>query len=269
MIYRELEGGHLIGLEHEGAFLLICKQVLPSGLLGLILGGMIFATASSVTTTLNMSAAVFTNDIINRFKQHTSEGYLIKVARAATIVLGLLTVGVAFLVPRLGGIVEVVLSVGAITGAPLFAPPIWSLFSKRQTRSSIITATIIGLGINCFFKFLSPVLLNFSLDRAWEMAVGVLTPLVILTISELLLPPKGEIAPVPEEAGNIHVAASGNFLFLKVLGTALIITGLFITIIGVLTTGARVIVMTTGMIVVLPGIWFLVRYRASQRVNSR
>ena len=41
----------------------MCKQVLPIGLLGLILGAMIFATASSVNTTLNLSASVITNDI--------------------------------------------------------------------------------------------------------------------------------------------------------------------------------------------------------------
>ena len=41
MIYRVLNPS-LVGLENEGAYLLMCKQVLPMGLLGLILGGMIF-----------------------------------------------------------------------------------------------------------------------------------------------------------------------------------------------------------------------------------
>ena len=45
MIYRVLNPD-LQGLEAEGAYLMICKQVLPVGVLGLMLGGMIFATAS-------------------------------------------------------------------------------------------------------------------------------------------------------------------------------------------------------------------------------
>ena len=58
MIYRVLNN-NLSGLENEGAYLLMCQEVLPTGMLGLMLGGMIFATASSVNTTLNLSAAVF------------------------------------------------------------------------------------------------------------------------------------------------------------------------------------------------------------------
>ncbi|MCB0689883.1 MAG: sodium transporter, partial [Saprospiraceae bacterium] len=50
MIYKILQPD-LIDLANEGAFLLMCKQVLPTGLLGLMLAGMLFATASSVNTT--------------------------------------------------------------------------------------------------------------------------------------------------------------------------------------------------------------------------
>ena len=60
MIYRVFEPG-LSGLENENAYLLMCKQTMPAGMLGLMLGGMIFATASSLNATLNISAGVFTN----------------------------------------------------------------------------------------------------------------------------------------------------------------------------------------------------------------
>ena len=178
MIYRATDG-NLVGLENEGAFMLMCKEVLPTGMLGLMLGGMIFATASSVNTTLNMQAAVFTNDIFKPLKKRSAKN-LMRVARISTIVFGLITICVALMVPRFGGIVEVVLSVGAITGAPLFAPPIWALFSKRQTSNSILITTLLSLGINLFFKFVSPWLFDFELNRAEEMLVGVLMPLLIL-----------------------------------------------------------------------------------------
>ena len=35
MIFRELEGGNLQGLDNEGAFLLMCKRVLPHWFIGL------------------------------------------------------------------------------------------------------------------------------------------------------------------------------------------------------------------------------------------
>lgn len=263
MIFRELEGGNLAGLDNEGAFFLICKKVLPTGMLGLMLGGMIFATASSVTTTLNMSAAVFTNDIVRKFKSTISDRNLMRTARISTVVLGLLTIGVALLVPRLGGIVEVVLSVGAITGAPLFAPPIWALFSKRQTSFSIISSTLLGLGINCFFKFLSPLLLDFSLDRAEEMLVGVMVPLGILGIFEILLPSRktqtaatGQVEPTTESHSN-----SQNILALKVMGITLISTGLLIIGLGIFTPTSQIIVIFTGLVVTTLGLLLLRKYK--------
>jgi SSS family transporter len=254
MIYRALEGGNLIGLENEGAFLLMCKRVLPTGLLGLMLGGMIFATASSVTTTLNMSAAVFTNDILKKFKSSISDKSLMYVARGSTIVMGLITIVVALLVPKLGGIVEVVLSVGALTGAPLFAPPIWALFSSRQTTSSIITTTLVGLAINCFFKFASPPILGLSLDRAQEMLVGVLVPVLMLGLFELVLPKKPALDVAAKSEEHFLNTSPQNLLALKVMGITLILTGLLIILLGVLAHQARGMVMVTGAVIAVIGI---------------
>jgi SSS family transporter len=257
MIYRTLNG-QLEGLENEGAFLLICKEVLPQGLLGLMLGGMIFATASSVNTTLNMSAAVFTNDIFKKIKKMSSPVILMRVARLSTIVFGLITIAVALMVPRFGGIVEVVLSVGAITGAPLFAPPIWALFSRYQNAKSIIYVTLVSLAINVFFKFFSPTLFNFSLDRAQEMLVGVMGPLVLLTLAELFLRLKSHQPPATykpsEEIFNVANEKQENGYALKVLGLAMALTGLIIAILGLASGHAKHIVTPLGAILLSVGI---------------
>lgn len=69
-------------------------------MLGLMLGGMIFATSSSVNTTLNISAGgVLTNDLYRHFRPNADNDQLVKVGRTATIALGILTIIVALLVP--------------------------------------------------------------------------------------------------------------------------------------------------------------------------
>lgn len=103
MVYRSINP-ELSGLADEGAYLLMCKQVLPQGLLGLMLGGMIFATASSLNGTLNISAGVFTNDIYRRLFPSHSERKLMKVARFSTIGFGLLAIVIALLIPYMGGL---------------------------------------------------------------------------------------------------------------------------------------------------------------------
>lgn len=143
MIYRVYNPG-LEGLEAENAYLLMCKEAMPSGLLGLMLGGMIFATASSLNATLNISAGVFTNDIFKRLSPSTSEKGLMRIARWSTIGFGVLAIVVALLIPLMGGIVNVVISVAALTGVPLYLPLIWSLFSRNLNGRVILTTTVVS-----------------------------------------------------------------------------------------------------------------------------
>ncbi|UMB62105.1 Na+:solute symporter [Lutibacter sp. A80] len=183
MIYRVLNP-NLDGLASEGAYLLMCKEVLPVGMLGLMLGGMIFATSSSVNTTLNISAGVLTNDVYKHFRPKVTTQQLIKVAKLSTVILGLITIVVALLVPFLGGVVEFVLSLAAITGGAMFLPPLWAMFSSRQTGKTSLFVTIIALIINSFFKFITPELYNFTLSRTLEMSFGVGIPILLLALTE-------------------------------------------------------------------------------------
>src|SRR3546814_14411149 len=103
---------------------------------------------------------------------------------SSDLVFGIVTILAALLVPLAGGIVEVVLSIGALTGVPLYGPPIWALFSRRQTAFSIYFSTVASLFVNLFFKFVSPALLDISLARTGEMLLGVSLPLILLAFFE-------------------------------------------------------------------------------------
>lgn len=263
MIYRSLHP-ELQGMENEGAYLLMCKEVLPVGMLGLMLGGMLFATASSVNTTLNMSAAVFTNDLYASLFKKASSIQLMRVARISTVVFGLITIGVALLVPSAGGIVEVVISFGAITGVPLFGPPIWALFSQRQTVFSIAGTTLLSLSINLFFKLISPNLLGISLDRAEEMLLGTLVPIGLLAAFELYqyttrqsgVPflVSDKVASIESMPAEPEDSGDQNRFALKVMGVALSFTGLLISVLGFLAIEDTAIVLIIGLLVMGAGI---------------
>ncbi len=260
MIYRVINP-ELAGLEDEGAYLLICKTVLPVGMLGLMLGGMIFATASSVNTTLNLSAAVLTNDLYKVFRPNATNKQTMSVARWSTVLFGLGTIGVALLVPLAGGIVEVVLSVGAVTGCSLYGPPIWALFSKRHTGKSIFACTIWGLGINVFFKFLSPMLFGIGLNRAQEMLAGALIPFALLAGYELWAASKNRVSEeflrfnaittAGATIAEMNASSTQNIFGMKVLATTLFFVGLLILGIGLTSGEAKVLVSVMGVLVIL------------------
>lgn len=194
MIYQSINPG-LTGLDTENAYLMVCKQVLPAGLMGLILTGMYFSTSASANTALNVVSAVFTNDIYKgTINPEASDKKLMKVARLSSWFFGIGMIVIALFVPYIGGIVEFTLSVGALTGGPLLAPPIWALFSKRITGKATIYITIFSLGINLIFKILFPLMIDFKLSRANEMLLGVVLPCILLLGYEMYATYKGWIS---------------------------------------------------------------------------
>lgn len=257
MIYRVYNPG-LEGLEAENAYLLMCKEAMPSGLLGLMLGGMIFATASSLNATLNISAGVFTNDIFKRLSPSTSEKGLMRIARWSTIGFGVLAIVVALLIPLMGGIVNVVISVAALTGVPLYLPLIWSLFSRNLNGRVILTTTVVSLAINALFKFVTPIM-GFSLDRAEEMLVGVLVPALLLAGYEIYhrVCRSGELVPMIEKAPAAAVeeeGAANNRFSVMVIGIGAILAGLFIAVLGALADEHKMIPLGMGLLLLAIGI---------------
>lgn len=266
MIYRVLNP-ELLGLADEGAYLLMCKEVLPLGMLGLMLGGMVFATSSSVNTTLNISAGVLSNDIYKHFKPRSSGDKLVKVGRISTIGLGIITIGIALLVPYMGGIVEVVMSLAAITGGAMFLPPLWALFSRYQTGNSVLGTTIISLVVNAFFKFIAPPFFDLTLSRSEEMCLGVFTPVFLLFLFEIyahhstrnisqyinykkLVKQKSKTS-LKEQNDN------GNAHGTKVIGIGVTLTGLLIFLLSFIASNEAILVSVMGILVLLLGIYVI------------
>lgn len=251
MIYRVLNPG-LEGLEAEGAYLMICKQVLPVGVLGLMIGGMIFATASSVNTSLNLAAAVLTNDIFKPLRPNSSDKTLMNVARISTVLFGIGTIGVAFLVPFAGGIVEVVLSIAAVTGGALYGPAIWSLFSKKQNGKTILGVTLISLSVNLFFKFLTPAAFQFSLNRTEELLLGVGIPFLLLLLVEVF----GKVQASAEEAVSQEVTVeqlkeeiAQNDFGIKVLGLSLVSVGSLFGVLSIWAVESAFYLLVLGVLI--------------------
>ena len=269
MIYR-VYNPSLSGLENEGAYLLMCKEAMPDGLLGLMLGGMIFATASSLNATLNISAGVVTNDIFKRVRPDASEKTLMNVARISTWGFGIMAIIVALLIRSMGGIVNAVISVPPLTGLPVYLPVIWSLFSKRQTARTILSATFISLAINLIFKFVTPHF-GLALDRTWEMIVGTAVPVILLAGIEVVLKAKEFIAPEymayisgrnvrmrQENAGDTEESKRTDRFTQKVLGIGLGLSGVLITVLGFIAEENIVVPVAVGLVVTLIGIYLLI-----------
>lgn len=275
MIYRIINP-NLQGLEPEGAYMMLCQKVMPAGLIGLVLAGMISATSSKANTTINLAATVFATDLYkNVMRPKASEKEVIRVARLFTLLFGAGTIIAAILVPSAGGIVEVVLSIASIAGGALFAPIVWSLFSRHQTSLSVVFATLASLLVNLFFKVISPVMMGLKLDRTVETAFGVGLPIVFLILFEFYYRFKNQIAPqapVFEKQALKEAAAPSvshhreaeqqNVFGISVIAVSMAIVGTGIIILGVVGSQYSGIVGSAGAFIVLAA---LLIWRAVQR----
>ena len=181
-----------------------------------------------------------------------------RIARWSTIGFGVLAIVVALLIPLMGGIVNVVISVAALTGVPLYLPLIWSLFSRNLNGRVILTTTVVSLAINALFKFVTP-LMGFSLDRAEEMLVGVLVPALLLTGYEIYhrICRPGEQIPMIEKAPAATAEEEGadnNRFSVMVIGIGAILAGVFIAALGALADEHKMIPLGMGLLLLAIGV---------------
>ncbi|HEY0273113.1 MAG TPA: sodium:solute symporter family protein, partial [Chitinophaga sp.] len=279
MIYKSINPS-LAGLQTESAYLEVCRLVLPPGLMGLMLTGMYFSTSATANTTLNVTSAVFTNDIYKGLiNPGASDKKLIRVGRLSSFLLGLGMIGIALLVPAAGGMIEVVLSIAAITGGPLLLPPVWALFSKKLTGREAYFISAFSLGINLVFKFITPWLFHLKLDRAQEMLLGIGLPLLMLLINEFILQARKpysrdyllyaesrRVQKVEASPEEVLATRRQNRFGLQVIAFALAFTALLLFVLSFITPTGKALVAGIAAAILLTAV---IPLRASQRISIR
>lgn len=240
MIYRTIDPN----ADPQQAYILACRAVLPAGMVGLMVAAMFSATASMVSSQLNVFAGVLTEEIYRRvLRPLASEKHLVHMGRLFTIVLGAVLIGVSLLIPYLGGAEKVVVSITSLMVGPLLAPTIWGLFSQRVGIRAIWTTVAISFVLGLILKIglgADGILISDTTAGVadWvqangttvDLIIGVVIPVGILTIMHFW---RGETAAgwtrVQQQvsdvkaAGKVTVASSlpaiivGGCLFLCAL----------------------------------------------------
>jgi Na+/proline symporter len=127
----------------EGAYIRACMHVLPVGMVGLMMAAMFSATASMVSSQLNVFAGVLTEDLYAKAFTRPSDRHLLMAGRGFSLLLGGVLIALALAVPWLGGAENVVIAAASLVTTPLLAPTIFGLFSRRMNSSAVwVTAAV-------------------------------------------------------------------------------------------------------------------------------
>jgi len=173
----------------EQAYILACRHVLPAGMVGLMLAAMFSATASMVSSQLNVFAGVLTEDIYAKLRsgQRGSERRqreLLWVGRGFSLLLGVVLVCLALAVPALGGAEQVIVAITSLLVAPLLAPTVWGLLNRFVGQSAVWVTAAVCIGIGGLATFVFDEQLK-EFGKTPEILIGVVLPVLVLVVITL------------------------------------------------------------------------------------
>jgi SSS family solute:Na+ symporter len=153
--------GVLIRDQAQQAFPLLVRTVLPTGVRGLVVAGLLAALMSSLAGAFNASSTLFTIDFYAKFRPKSSQHQLVWIGRVATAVMVL--IGLAWIPVIKGGrgLYDYLQGIQAYLAPPIFVVFFLGVFNKRLNSKGCLSALIVGFVMGIFRLIVdTPVKLN-------------------------------------------------------------------------------------------------------------
>ena len=135
----------------DEAFPRLAAHLLPEGLRGLVLAGMLAALMSSLASLFNSTATLFTVDFYERLRPNASEAHLVRVGRVATVAVVAAGIGWIPIMQRIGGgqLYGYLQNVQSLLAPAIAAVFMLGIFSKHVSPISgfvgIVSGFVIGM----------------------------------------------------------------------------------------------------------------------------
>jgi Na+/proline symporter len=127
---------------------LLCIELLPSGILGLIIAAMFAATMSMLSSDYNVCAGVLTNDVYRRWaRPNASQKELVLVGRLTTLLVGGFALGAACMMSAGTGedLFDYMVTLFSVVTAPIGIPMMFGLLSKKVSNAGAMAGWLCGI----------------------------------------------------------------------------------------------------------------------------
>ncbi len=155
------------GLQDAGdIYPVLCSMLLPAGMLGLLIAAMFSATMSTLSSDFNVCASVITEDVYRRLiRPSAGDKELVFIARASTILVGVLALLVAFLLTKgkAEDLFRVMVTLFGVATGPVAVPMMLGMVSKRYTARSAVWGFCIGTILGLFLLYIQLAAPSFTL----------------------------------------------------------------------------------------------------------
>jgi SSS family solute:Na+ symporter len=147
--FVDASGNAVPGLS-QAAFPLLVQHVMPAGVRGFVVAGLLAALMSSLAGVFNASATLFTMDFYKKIHPDVSERRLVWIGRVATavlVVIGLLWIPV---IQGARGLYDYLQGVQGYLAPPIAAVFFLGVFMKRLNGAGCLSALVVGFALGAF-----------------------------------------------------------------------------------------------------------------------
>jgi solute:Na+ symporter, SSS family len=131
-------------------------NLLPTGILGIVVAGLLAAMSSSISATMNSASTLVTMDFVRNVKPGLKGKQLVRIGQLATIVLVSISAWWAPQIDRFGSLFEYLQMVLGFIAPPVVATFLLGLFWKRSNANGAFVSLVSGFVI-ALFLFLSQI----------------------------------------------------------------------------------------------------------------
>jgi len=201
-IVKGLGGGG--DLQYNNAIPLLVNDLLPNGVLGIALTGLLAAFMAGMAANVSSFNTVVTYDIIEPYvRPGKPDGWYLRMGRIVTVCGVLVAIGTAFIASGYQNIMDYIQLLFSFFNAPLFATFIIALFWKRATPwaglAGLVAGTV-GAAVAYYLNKWGTIDLGTAQAAAfWGAGVAFFADAVVTVVVSLVTQPK----PIEELHGLV------------------------------------------------------------------
>ena len=168
---------------------LLLFSLLPKGLLGLVLAGLLAAMMSSISATFNSASTLVTMDFVSKIRPNISSQGLVRVGQIVTLILVVLASAWAPMIEQFSSLWQYLQDVLGYIAPPVAATFIVGLFWSRANSAGSIFSLLFGFAFSIFsllnakFEWIDGLVTMHFLHRTFLLFVLCIIINVVVSLS--------------------------------------------------------------------------------------
>jgi solute:Na+ symporter, SSS family len=142
--------GKPVAAQAQAAFPLLVKYLLPPGLRGIVVAGLLSALMGSLAGVFNACSTLFTVDLYQKLRPKASDSEVVRMGRIATGVMIAIALAWIPVIRGAHGLYNYLQSVQGYLAPPIFVVFFFGVFWKRLNAKGCLWAMIVGFVVGCF-----------------------------------------------------------------------------------------------------------------------